>query len=143
MKTQHALGEHTHAIPESSSLENVLLSSPIDASQANVEMQPHSISIQFFPSHSDSQNSSNIFMIDNLEISNSPSIKIMVEPKIIIDTHHSAEGDLLEYQSFISTMVVDIVLNNQNLIINNHQLINQQQLFIHRWIVYQRIFLIR
>ena len=116
LKTQHALGEHTHAIPETSSLENVLLSSTIDASQANAEMQPHSLSIQFSPSHSHSQNSSDIFMIDNLEISNSPSLKIMVEPKIIIDTHHSEEGDLLEYQSFISSMVVDTVLNNQNLI---------------------------
>ena len=39
----------------------------------------------------------------------------MVEPKINIDTHHSENNDLLEYQSFISCMVVDTVLQNQNL----------------------------
>ena len=39
----------------------------------------------------------------------------MVEPKINIDTHHSEKNDLLEYQSFISSMVVDTVLQNQNL----------------------------
>ena len=55
-------------------------------------------------------------MIDNMEISNSPSLKLMGEPKIIIDTHHSEEGDLLEYQSFISSLVVDTILAPQNLI---------------------------
>ena len=53
-------------------------------------------------------------MIDNLEISNSPSLQIIVEPIIIIDTDHSEEGDLLEYQSIISSMVVDTVIANQN-----------------------------
>ena len=85
-------------------------SSPFDASQENAEMQPHSLTIQFSPPHSTSQNSSDICMIDNMEISNSPSLKLMGEPKIIIDTHHSKESDLLEYQSFISSMVVDTVL---------------------------------
>ena len=117
MKTQNALGEHTHAIPVTSSLENVLLSSsPIDASQENAEMQHHYLTIQFSPPHSHSQNCSDIFMIDNMEISNSPSLKIMREPKIIIDTHHSEEGDLLEYQSIISSMVVDTVIANQKLL---------------------------
>ena len=135
-----------HDIPN---LENVPHSSTsIDASQTNSEMQPHSLSILFSPSHSHSQNSSDIFMFDNFEISNSPSLKIMMEPKINIDTHHSEDNDLLEYQSFISSMVVDTVLQNKKLQVSNHQLINHQQLIIHRWLahqlsIYQRIFLIR
>ena len=40
----------------------------------------------------------------------------MGEPKILIDTHHSEKGDLLEYLFFISSMVVDTVLTHQNLI---------------------------
>ena len=40
----------------------------------------------------------------------------MRETKILIGTHHSEEGNLLEYQSFISSLVVDTVLANQNLI---------------------------
>ena len=117
-KTQVALGEHTQHIPETTSLENVLSSSstPIDASQENAEMQAHSLTIQLSPPHSTSQISSDIVMIDNMEISNSPSLRLMGEPKITIDTHHSEENDLLEYQSFISSMVVDTVLQNQNLI---------------------------
>ena len=106
--------EHTHAIPETSSLVNVPLSStPFDVSQENAEMQPHTLSIQLSPPHSTSQISSDVFMIDNMEISNSPSLKLMGEPKIIIDTYHSEEGDLLEYQSFISSMVIDIVIEHQ------------------------------
>ena len=54
-------------------------------------------------------------MIDNMEISNSPFLRLMGEPKIQIDTHHSEKNDLLEYQSFISSMVVDTVLQNQNI----------------------------
>ena len=45
VKTKTALGEHTQHISETSSLENVLPSSsstPLDASQINDEMQPHS-----------------------------------------------------------------------------------------------------
>ena len=117
IKTKTALGEHTQAIPETYSLENVLPSSTlIDASQINAEMQPHSLSIQLSPPHSTSQIYSHILMIDNMEISNSPYLKLMGVPKIFIDTHHSKEGDLLEYQSFISSMVVDIVLENQKLL---------------------------
>ena len=55
-------------------------------------------------------------MINNIEISNSPSLKLMREPKLSIDTHHSEKDDLLEYQSFISSMVVDTVLENQQLL---------------------------
>ena len=51
-------------------------------------------------------------MIDNMEVSNFPSVKLMGEPKIQIDTHHCEKNDLLEYQSFISSMVVDTVLKN-------------------------------
>ena len=40
----------------------------------------------------------------------------MGEPKITIVTHHSEENDLLEYQFLISSIVVDTVLQNQNLI---------------------------
>ena len=54
-------------------------------------------------------------MIDNMEISNSPSLRLMGEPKIQLDTHHSEKNDLLEYQSFISSMVVDTVLQHQNI----------------------------
>ena len=39
----------------------------------------------------------------------------MGEPKIQIDTHHSEKNDLLEYQSFISSLVVATVLQNQNI----------------------------
>ena len=117
IKTQIALVEHTQAIHETSNLENVLTSSStLDASQVNAEMQSHSLTIQLSPPHSTSQISSDVCMIDNMEISNSPSLKLMGEPKILIDTHHSEEGDLLEYQSFISSLVVDTVLANQNLI---------------------------
>ena len=46
IKKTRALGEHTQAIPETSSLENVLLSSSsIDASHVNAEIQLHSLSI--------------------------------------------------------------------------------------------------
>ena len=38
----------------------------------------------------------------------------MKEPKIQIDTHHFEKNDLLEYQSFISSMVVDTVLQHKN-----------------------------
>ena len=76
-------------------------------------MQPH------YPSnsspHSTSQISSDIFMIDNMEISNSPSLRLMGEPKIQLDTHHSEHNDLVEYQSFISSMVVDTILQHQNI----------------------------
>ena len=37
----------------------------------------------------------------------------MGELIISIDTHHSKESDLLEYQSFISSMIVDLVLEQQ------------------------------
>ena len=49
-------------------------------------------------------------MIDNMEISNSPSLKLMEEPKISIDTHPSEDSDFLEYQSLISSMVVDTII---------------------------------
>ena len=39
----------------------------------------------------------------------------MGEPKIQIDTHHSERDDLLEYQSFIYSMVVDTVFQHQNI----------------------------
>ena len=73
----------------------------------------------FSPPHTTSQNSSDVCMINNMEISNSPSLKLTGEPNIIIDTHHSEESDLLEYQSFISSMVVDTILENQNAIIQH------------------------
>ena len=76
-------------------------------------MQPHSLSIHPSPPHSSSQISSDVFMIDNMEISNSPSLKLIGDPKNSIDTLHSEESDLLEYQSFISTMIVDLVLEQQ------------------------------
>ena len=98
VKTKIALGEHTHHIFETSSLENVLHSSsstPLDASQINAEMQPHSLSIQPSSPHSTSQISSDIVMIDNFEISNSPSLRLMGEPKIQIDTHHSEKNDFV------------------------------------------------
>ena len=113
IKKPTTLGEHTQDIHETLSLENVFLSSTsIDASQVNAEMQPHSLSIQLSPPRSTSQISSDVFMIDNMEISNSPSLKLMEELKLSIDTHHSEKNDLLEYQSFISSMVVDTVLEN-------------------------------
>ena len=117
VKTQIAHGEHTQHILETSSLEKVLPSSstPFDASQTNVEIQPHSLSIQPSSPHSNSQTSSDIFMIDNKEITNSPSLRLMGEPKIQLDTHRSEKNDLLEYQSFISSMVVDTVLQHQNI----------------------------
>ena len=40
----------------------------------------------------------------------------MGEPKLSIDTHHPEENDLLEYQSFISSMVVDTVVEHQKLL---------------------------
>ena len=90
-KTQVALGEHTQHIPETTSLENVLSSSstPIDTSQENAEMQLHSLTIQLSPPYSTPQISSDVFMIDNMEISNFPSLKLMGEPTISIYTHHS------------------------------------------------------
>ena len=116
VKSQPAHGEHTQHTLETSSLEKVLPSStPFDASQTNAEMQPHSPSIQPSSPHSTSQISSEVFMIDNMEISNSPSLRLMGEPKIQLDTHHSEKDDFLEYQSFISSMVVDTVLQHQNI----------------------------
>ena len=117
VKTQIAHGEHTQHILETSSLGKVLPSSstPFDASQINIEMQPHSLSIQPSSPHSNSQTSSDIFMIDNMEIINSPSLRLMGEPKIQLDTHQSEKNDLLEYQSFIFSMVVDTVLQHQNI----------------------------
>ena len=91
-------------------------SSTLDASQENAEMQPHSLSIQPSSPHSSSQISSDVFMIDNMEISNSPSLKLMGESKLNLDTHLSEKSDLLEYQSFISTMVVDIVIEQQKIL---------------------------
>ena len=88
-------------------------STPFDASHTNAEMHSHSPSNS--SPHSTSQTSSDIFMIDNMELSNSPSLRLMGEPKIQLDTHHSEQNDLLEYQSFISSMVVDIVLQHQNI----------------------------
>ena len=74
VKTQLAHGEHTQHILETSSLEKVLSSSStlFDASQTNVEMQPHSLSIQPSSHHSNSQTSFDIFMTDNMEISKFP-----------------------------------------------------------------------
>ena len=111
----HLGNTHRH-IFKTSSLENVLPSSstPLDASQINAEMQPHSLSIQPPSPHSNSQTSSNIFMIDSMEITNSPSLRLMGEPKNKIDTHHYEKNDLLEYRSFISSIVVDTILQHQN-----------------------------
>ena len=53
-------------------------------------------------------------MINNMEISNSPSLRLMGEPNIHLDTHHYERDDLVEYQSFISSMVVDTVLQHKN-----------------------------
>ena len=115
-KSQPAHGEHTQHTLETSSLEKVLPSSThFDASQTNVEMQPHFPSIQPSSPHSTSKISSEVFMIDNMEILNSPSLRLMGEPKIQLDTHHSEKDDLLEYQSFISSIVVDTVLQHQNI----------------------------
>ena len=114
VKSQPAHGDHTHHTLETSSLEKVLPSSTsFDASQKNAEMQPHSLSNS--SPHSTSQISSDTFMINNMEISNSPSLRLMGEPKIQLDTHHSEKNDLLEYQSFIYSMVVDNVLQHQNI----------------------------
>ena len=64
----------------------------------SIEMQPHSLSI---PSKTLSpDNSSNIIMIDNVSMSNSPSLKITEKPTLSIDSHHIEISDLLEYQSF-------------------------------------------
>ena len=116
VKNQHAHGEHTLHTLETSNLEKVhSTSTPFDASQTNVEMQPHSPSIRPSSSHSASHIFSDIFMIDNMEISNSPSLRLMGEPKIHLDTHHSERDDLMEYQSFLSSMVVDIVFQHQNI----------------------------
>ena len=76
---------------------------------------PTLFSIQPSSPHSNSQTSSDIFMIDNMEITNFPSLRLMGEPKIQLDTHRSEKNDLLEYQSFISSMVVDTVLQHQNI----------------------------
>ena len=114
-KEPNALGDHTQAITKALSFEDVpTFSITVDASQVNAEMQPHSLSIHpSSPLHSSSQISSDVFRIDNMEISNSPSLKLMGEPKTSIDTHHFKESDLLEYQSFVSTMLVDLVLEQQ------------------------------
>ena len=75
--------------------------SDLDASQANVEIQPHSLSI---PSEIVSPyNSSDIVMIDNVAMSNSPHLKLMEKPTLSIDTHHVEKYDLLKCQSFISS----------------------------------------
>ena len=58
-------------------------------------------------------------MIDNMEISNSPYLKLMGEPKLNLDTHLAEKSDLLEYQAFISITVVDIV-------IEQHKILSQQ-----------------
>ena len=59
---------------------------------------------------------SDIFMIDNMEISNSPSLKLMGEPTLKIDTHPSEKNDLFECQSCISQIVVDTVIENKKII---------------------------
>ena len=74
-------------------------------------------------------------MIDIMEISNSSSPKLTGEPKLNLDTHFSEKSDLLEYQAFISTMVVDTVIEQQKILIqqssidilstDNHPLIDK------------------
>ena len=55
-------------------------------------------------------------MIDNMEISNFPSLKLMEEPTLKIDTRPSEKSDLLECQSFIFQMIVDTVIEIQKII---------------------------
>ena len=66
-------------------------------------MQPHPISI---PSKTVSpDNSSEIVMIDNVVMSNSTSLKLVEKPTLSIDTHQVENSDLLECQSFISSLL--------------------------------------
>ena len=67
-KAPKALGEHKQALPKTISFDNVPISSTLDASQENAEMQPHSFSIYPSHTHSSSQISPDVFMIDNMEI---------------------------------------------------------------------------
>ena len=108
-----AHGEHTLAQLKTLSSDVEPFVPSLDASQTNVEMQPHSLSITLFLPHTTSQISSNIFMINNMEMSNSPSFKLTGEPKLNIDTHQSEKTYLFECQSFVSNLVVDTVLENQ------------------------------
>ena len=55
-------------------------------------------------------------MIDNMEISISPSFKLMGEPTLETDTHPYEKSDLLECQTFISNMIVHTVIENQKII---------------------------
>ena len=149
IKTKNALGKHTHDIPEIANLENVPHSSTsVDASQENAEMQPHFLNIPLSPPHSISQNSSDIVMIDNMEISNFPSLRLMRSQKsqliLIILKRMICWCIDPSFHLWLLRQYYKIKI----LLVNNHQLINHQQLIIHRWLVHQllilqRIFLIR
>ena len=77
-------------------------------------MQPHSLTIS--PKHSSPQISLDIDMINNMEMSNSQSLKLKKKPTLSIDTHQVEKSDLLECQSFISSMVIDTPLSFQQTI---------------------------
>ena len=101
-KETRALREHTVAQLKALNFDVEPLHSSLDASQENVDMQLHSIPISLSPIHIYSlQISSNIIMIDNIAMSNSPSLKLMGEPTLKIHTHHSEKTDLLKCQSFL------------------------------------------
>ena len=91
-KENRALEEHTLAQLKALNFDVEPSHSPLYASQTNVEMQPHSLSIYLSPI----QISSDIVMIDNIAMSNSPSLKLMREPTLKIDTHQYEETDILE-----------------------------------------------
>ena len=105
--------------------------SSFDASLTNPLIQPHSLSISS-PKQNSPQISSNIDMIDNMEMSNYPSLKLFKDPTLLIDTHHVEQSDLLKWQSFISSLKIVTLLSFQKKLCQSSSMdISKLSTYIH------------
>ena len=103
-------GAHTVVQSLSTSVNEPILNSVVDASPENVEKQPHSLSI---PLPTPQYNiSSSIVMIDNLAFSNSPSLQLRKEPTLQIVNSSSRESSFLD---LLNTDSPTITKNYKNL----------------------------
>ena len=87
-------GAHTVVQSLSSSFTEPILNSVVDVSPANVEKQPHSLSIP--PPTPHSHSFSEIAMIDNQAFSNSPSLQFREEPILQTINSPSYESSFLD-----------------------------------------------
>ena len=111
VKETRALREHTPAQHKAPNLDVEPFNSSLDSFQTKADMHPQSLSIS--PTYNSPRNLSYIVIIDNMAMSNSPSLKLLKEPTLSIDTHQVEKYNLLECQSFISSLVIDTVISHQ------------------------------